>query len=346
MGSVILKRSDTSFPFELHGKCVNEDCVQTMKNIPDNYIDLVVTSPPYDNQRTYKGFSWDFEETARQLFRIMKDGGVVVWVVGDQSVEGSETGTSAMQQLFFMRIGFNLHDTMIFGKNSYHFPQDHARRFCQVWEYMFVFSKNGLPKTFNPIREKTLNPVIQGRIIRNRQKDGSYKEEIMRSSGTFTIGNVWWYDVGFNRMSDDGRVHEHPAIFPEQLAADHIYVWSNPNDIVLDPFMGSGTTAIVSERMGRQWIGSEISEEYCQIIESRMIDERNQGNLFKKEEIRVEPPKVEIPEQTNLLGGLTDGNTNQDVVGEEKTVIGEVVQEEVCREVEEQKAPSLDLLSS
>lgn len=96
------------------------DCVELMKEIPDDFIDLTVTSPPYDNLRDYNNeMTWNFEkfkEVAKELFRITKPGGVVVWVVGDATIKGSETGTSFRQALFFKDCGFNLHDTMIYKK--------------------------------------------------------------------------------------------------------------------------------------------------------------------------------------------------------------------------------------
>ena len=96
----------------------NEDCLNTMRAMPDGVIDLVITSPPYDDLRNYKGYSFDFESIAKELFRVVKEGGVVVWVVGDATVDGSETGTSFRQALFFKEVGFNLHDTMIYMKNK------------------------------------------------------------------------------------------------------------------------------------------------------------------------------------------------------------------------------------
>ena len=120
------------------------------ENIPSNFIDLTVTSPPYDNLRAYNGYSWDFESVAQELYRITKDGGVVVWVVGDATIKGSETGTSFKQALYFKEIGFKLHDTMIYQSDK---PPLTHNRYEQKFEYMFVFSK-GRPKTFNPIMEK------------------------------------------------------------------------------------------------------------------------------------------------------------------------------------------------
>ena len=149
-------------------KIYNEDCLEGMRGIPDGSVDLTVTAPPYDNLRTYNGFAWDFEGVAKELFRVTKHGGVVVWVVGDQTIKGNETGTLFRQALFFKDCGFNLHDTMIWKKTN-PIPLTH-NRFEQSFEYMFVFSK-GSPKTFNPIKI----PCATKGQIRNRKN--SNKEE-------------------------------------------------------------------------------------------------------------------------------------------------------------------------
>jgi len=249
-------------------KNYNESNLETMARMPDNFIDLTVTSPPYDNLREYKGYSFPFEEIANELYRVTKKGGVVVWVVGDATMNGSESGTSFKQALYFMQIGFNLHDTMIYHKIN-PMPLTH-NRYDPCFEYMFVFSK-GRPKTFNPIMEKTLNSGqikkrelevkmrgIVGHQSRNRNEHTIVKSEKYRK-------NMWSYSVG-----TEIEKTKHPAPFPEQLANDHILSWSNENDIVYDPFMGSGTTAKMAATNNRNWIGSEISEEYCSIIEQRV----------------------------------------------------------------------------
>lgn len=249
-------------------KCYNENCLDTMARMPDNFIDLTVTSPPYDNLRTYNGYSFDFEAVAKELFRVTKQGGVVVWVVGDATIKGSETGTSFRQALYFKEIGFNLHDTMIYAKNNY-IPLTH-NRYEQQFEYMFVISK-GKPKAFNPLKRKnaqvgrikggTFNQ--DGTSLSNRHKDVGVKEESI-------CPNIFFYNVGMMNSSKDRFAFEHRAIFPEQLANDHIISWSNEGDLVYDPFMGSGTTAKMAILNKRNWIGSEISEEYCKIIERRI----------------------------------------------------------------------------
>jgi len=248
-------------------KCYNENCLDTMAKMPDNFIDLTVTSPPYDNLRTYNGYSFDFEAVAKELYRVTKQGGVVVWVVGDATIKGSETGTSFRQALFFKECGFNLHDTMIYSKASQ--PRQNAHRYEQAFEYMFVFSK-GVTKIKNPITEPCINA---GKIIKRTCRDSG--ADILKSSqnivgDTKVKGNVWFYATGMNKTTSDKYCYEHPAMFPEQLANDHIISWSNEGDLVYDPFMGSGTTAKMAILNKRNWIGSEISEEYCKIIERRI----------------------------------------------------------------------------
>lgn len=250
------------------------DCVQLMQGLPDNSIDLTVTSPPYDNLRTYNGFSWDFEATARELFRVTKPGGVVVWVVNDATIKGSETGTSFKQALFFKECGFNLHDTMIYEKVN-PIPQNH-NRYEQCFEYMFVLSK-GSPSTFNPLQTQTKNA---GKVLnwggRKTEMDVAqcrrHRDNEMREVKQYkTRRNIFKYVIGGGRSG-------HPAVFPEQLAVDHILSWSNPGDVVLDPFAGSGTTAKMAALNDRHFIGFEISAEYCDLAQKR-IDAAKRGQL-------------------------------------------------------------------
>ena len=246
-------------------KCYNENCLDTMAKMQDCFIDLTVTSPPYDNLRTYNGYSFDFEAIVKELFRVTKQGGVVVWVVGDATIKGSETGTSFKQALFFKEIGFNLHDTMIYQKDNCPFPS--SNRYYANFEYMFILSK-GSPKSFNPIMDR-LNKSFGRKISgTNRKKDGTTKA--IKNKGK----KITEYGVRFNcwLISEGKRIDGHPAYFPEKLANDHIISWSNEGDLVYDPFMGSGTTAKMAILNKRNWIGSEISEEYCKIIERRITN--------------------------------------------------------------------------
>ena len=243
------------------------DCLELLKEIQDETIDLTVTSPPYDNLRTYNGYSWDFENIAKELYRVTKEGGVVVWVVGDSTVKGSETGTSFKQALYFKEVGFNLHDTMIWNKGSFAFPSLNC--YHQVFEYMFIFSK-GKPKTLNFIKDRK-NLYIGSRGASGRDKNGNRKKgksEVRNEFGKRF--NIWNYPIGGGHCTKDKIAYKHPAIFPEQLANDHILSWSNKGDTVLDPFLGSGTTAKMAKLNDRNYIGFEISKEYCEIANNRL----------------------------------------------------------------------------
>ena len=253
-------------------KIYNEDCLDTMNRMEDNCIDLTVTSPPYDNLRDYKGYTFDFESIAKELFRVTKDGGVVVWVVGDNTKNFCESLSSFRQATYFVKeCGFKLLDTMIYYKQNYAPAYPTLRRYANQFEYMFIFSK-GRPSTFNPVMvDKVENRNGWSGF---RQKDGSVKRKIVKTIGDKKqASNVWSYPVGFKNLG-------HPAVFPEQLANDHIISWSNENDIVYDPFMGSGTTAKMALKNNRLYIGSEISKEYCDIAEKRIDTYLRQGMLF------------------------------------------------------------------
>jgi site-specific DNA-methyltransferase (adenine-specific) len=243
----------------------NMDCLEGMRKMEAESVDLTVTSPPYDNLRTYNGYCFDFENIARELYRVTKQGGVVVWVVGDATIDGSETGTSFRQALFFMECGFKLYDTMLYMKAN-PIPQTQPR-YEQMFEYMFCLSK-GRPKTFNPIMEKCKRAgCLQqwGRTINTEERTAKYlrEDDVQMTRETKIHGNVFTYGIG-------GEKTGHPAVFPEKLAADQINSWSNEGDIVFDPFMGSGTTAMVARALGRHYLGFEISDKYMEIINSRM----------------------------------------------------------------------------
>ena len=262
----------------------NGDCLDVIKTIPNNSVDLTVTSPPYDNLRTYNGNidQWNFDKfkaIAKELYRVTANGGVIVWVVGDATIKGSETGTSFKQALYFKEIGFNLHDTMIYEKAQACFGSNLC--YLQSFEYMFVFSK-GKPKTINFIRDrKNVRSGVESMGMSGLSKDGKksgrhYKE--MKEYGKRK--NIWCYGVGGGKTG-------HPAVFPEQLANDHILSWSNDGDTVLDCFMGSGTTSLAARNLKRNSIGYEINPDfikyYKQKVESSMLFD-NSTCVYKKDE--------------------------------------------------------------
>jgi len=245
---------------------ITGDNVEIMRGIGDGVIDLTITSPPYDGLRTYNGYSFNFESVAKELYRIARGGGVVVWVVGDSTIKGSETGTSFKQALRFMEIGFRLHDTMIYQKNSYPFPP--KNRYYQQFEYMFVFSK-GAPSTSNLLRcdSKGLK-----RESTQRNANGTTSEFTSEGNSTRIRDNVWQVDVGYMRTTKDKYAYKHPAMFPEKLAEDHILSWSNPGNVIFDPFGGSGTTAKMAKLNNRNYVHIDISDEYNEIARQRVND--------------------------------------------------------------------------
>ena len=249
-----------------------------MAKMKDNFIDLTITSPPYDNLRTYNGYSFDFETIANELYRITKKGGIVVWVVGDATIKGSETGSSFKQVLYFKSIGFNLHDTMIYQKTGTPFPSQ--TRYNQTFEFMFVLSK-GKPKTFNPLmkKNKMSGAVRHSRKFRNKDGDmiPSFNGKPINMYGL--QNNVWLIKNGNNKSSKDKVAFNHPAIFPEELVSKHIKSWSNKGELIYDCFMGSGTTAKMAHLLNRDWIGSEISKKYYDIANKRLKEYLTQTKL-------------------------------------------------------------------
>ncbi len=255
-----------------------EDCLATMAKMPDNFIDLTITSPPYDKLRTYgnhitktnfNGFTFPFENIAKELFRITKKGGVVVWVVGDETVKGNETGSSFRQALFFKKCGFNLFDTMIYAK-----PPRGAcgnnNAYWQSFEYMFIFSK-GIPKIINLIKDRENKDSRKGDNGTKRLQNGKLLKLSRGGYGRFgRRTNVWEYLIGQGHSASDKIAYGHPAIFPEKLAEDHILSWSNEGDLIFDPMCGSGTTCKMAKKNNRNFIGVDISEEYCKIAKERL----------------------------------------------------------------------------
>ena len=260
----------------------NENCLDTMARMSPKFIDLVVTSPPYGDMRDYHGFTFNFKifkEIAAALFRVIKPGGVMVWVVTDETKDGNESGVSFMQALHFKSIGFNLFDTMIFEK-----PSKGARGSCmgywQDYEFMFVLSK-GRPKTANLIHDRRNLRTKAPKPMAKRLKDGAIIKENHQGYGAIgRRNNIWRYNVGWGLTTKDSEAFKHPATFPERLARDHIVSWSVEADLVYDPFSGSGTTPKMAYLLRRNYLGSEISEEYCNVARRRIRDASMQEELL------------------------------------------------------------------
>lgn len=254
------------------------DCLDVMAGFDTGCIDLTVTSPPYDNLRTYNGSLNDWTEEKwkaiiAELYRVTKDGGVVVWVVGDATINGSETGTSFRQALWAMECGFRLHDTMIWNKGETNFPD--KNRYQQAFEFMFVLSK-GAPNTADLIADRPNSSFGRLRIGTDRSADGSTRKSYTKPVKQFgTRQNVW------NVTPEKGPIRKsHPATFPEALARDHILSWSNPGDTVFDPFLGSGTTGKMAILHGRNFIGIEREPEYFAIAQRRIPSNDNNTDIF------------------------------------------------------------------
>lgn len=247
---------------------IQGDCAQIMASWPGESVDLVVTSPPYGEMRDYNGYHFDFHSIAGQLVRTLKPGGVIVWVEGDQTVDGDESGESFRHALALKDLGLNLYDTMIYEKTGVAAP--HPSRYHQSFEYMFVFSK-GIPKTIHLIRDRKNNHQRSWGRSSKRLKDGALKDFSKKNYAENGIRfNIWKYHQGYGFSTKDNFAYQHPAIFPEALVKDHIISWSNAGDIVLDPMCGSGTTLKQAKLFNRRWIGIDISQEYLEIARVRL----------------------------------------------------------------------------
>ena len=262
------------------GRIYNESCIDTLGRMSDDYVDMTITSPPYDDLRDYNGYHFPVEEIASSLYTKTKKGGVVIWVVGDRTVNGDETLSSFHHAITFQKAGFNVHDTMLYVKRN-PIPSDCGKRYRQAFEYMFCFSK-GQPKTFNPITEptKSAGQKITAFRITGKGRGNVPDEDIGRElKAERKVSNIFTYNVGTS-SSKDKIAFKHPAIFPEQLVADQITTWTNKGDIVYDCFMGSGTTAKVAHLLKRRWIGSEVSAEYVAIARERLAPYTEDEKFF------------------------------------------------------------------
>lgn len=254
------------YPDDFINKIICGDCAKVMNDIPDDEVDLVATSPPYDNLRNYAGFSFPFEEISQELYRVIGKGGVVVWVVGDKINNGNRSLTSFRQAIHFQDVGFNVHDVMIYKKKNTPFMRSNAYTNC--YEFMFVFSK-GAPKTFNPLVEATKRSGYE-MLVTNRKPDGVIRKVRAKLKETKVKTNIWEYAVGLGGTTRDKIAFNHPATFPEKLAEDHILSWTNEGDIVLDPMCGGGTTCKMAKLNGRRYIGIDIGGAYCDISRKRV----------------------------------------------------------------------------
>lgn len=242
------------------------NCVDLLGGFPPDWVDLTVTSPPYDGLRDYQGYEFDAESVGRALLRVTKPGGVVVWVVGDR-IDGGRSMTSFRQAVMFQDIGFSVHDVMVYRKKNTPFMRSNAYTNC--WELMLVLTKGGPPNTFNPLKMPTVRNGPE-MLTHNKRPDGINKKKMARLNGEKTRTNIWSYAVGYGGTTSDKAAFEHPAMFPEQLAADHILSWSNPGDLVLDPMCGAGTTCKMAKLHGRRYIGIDICERYAAIARERV----------------------------------------------------------------------------
>ena len=267
---------------EIKNKIFNAKSNELLKEFPYCCIDLVVTSPPYDDLRDYENKSaWNFDvfkEIAQELYRVVKLGGIVVWVIGDKTDKGCKSLTSFKQALYFQEVGFSMFDVIIYEKAGSGPP--HPNRYFNSFEYMFILSK-GKPKTINLLRDKPnkwAGHSTYGEVTR-REKDGSLTNKGKKTVNEFGIRtNIWRYANGNGFSTKDKFAYKHPAIFPEKLVEDHIYSWSNQGDIVLDPFGGSGTTAKMAQIMGRDWVLIEVVQDYCELAKKRLESLQNADN--------------------------------------------------------------------
>lgn len=315
----------------------NCDCLEGLKQLESNSIPLTVTSPPYDDIRTYQDTcNWNFDifkSIANELYRVTKPGGIIVWIVGDATVNGGESGTSFRQALYFQEIGFKIHDTMIYEKNSSSFPaRRDSKRYTQIFEYMFVFVKGKIRDDIKLIadkRNKWAGHVNWGNNTQYNKEGELIKTNNIKPVPEFSMrNNIWKYNVGFN-----DKIVKHPAVFPEQLAEDCILSWSVEGDLILDPFMGSGTTAKMAILNNRNYIGFEVNTEYYN------------GTLIRLDKFKNSPKNkidnVTLIDNTDCV--INDKTTNKEL--EEKTKLFNELVEQLNNYFNEQSLSTLKTLT-
>jgi DNA modification methylase len=253
---------------------IHGDCVKVLAYLPPECIDLCVTSPPYDGLRAYRGYEFEVEKVAEQLYRALKPGGTVVWIVADQTIKGSKSGSCYKHALAFQDCGFRLHDEMVYEKIGIRYPD--SVRYYPCFEKMFVFAK-GRPKTVNQIRDRENVTAGQLQSWTKRERNGTLiKCAKRKTTAPFGVRrNIWAYNTTPHHIAPDDLWRSHPAVFPLQLAEDHIISWTRPNDVVLDPMCGSGQTMLAALINNRQYLGIDCSEEYCRLARERL-------NLYKE----------------------------------------------------------------
>lgn len=297
--------------------------------IPPESVDLTITSPPYDKLRDYNGYKFDSKEIIKALYAVTKKGGVCVWVVGDAVIKGGESGTSFRQALQFIDTGWILHDTMIYEKNGAAYPpNDKSTRYGQIFEYMFVFSK-GKIKTANLIKDKPNRWAGHTTFGNNTERTRNGELKKRKSRGEMIVqpfgyrNNIWRYNNGYGYTTKDKWAYEHPAMFPEELAKDHILSWSNEGDTVLDPMCGAGTTLKMAKQLKRNYIGIDLSEKYCKLAQKRVQDgtisespETNKGEGDTQTSSKGEYAREHIPiwstDSSQPTGGISSTDNKED----------------------------------
>ncbi len=245
----------------------NANCIELMNSMPESLIDLVVTSPPYDDLRNYDWYVFPFEEIAQWLYKVLKKGGVIVWVVGDKVYKWNRSLTSFRQALYFQEIGFNVHDIMIYKKRNTPFMRSNGYTNC--YEFMYVFTKWS-PRVFHPLKTGTVRQGIEWMPF-NKKPDGINKKVPKELKAEKTLTNIWEYAVWLHWTTSDKKAFKHPAMFPERLAEDHILSWTNEGDLVFDPMCWAGTTCKMALKNNRNYIGCDISSEYVELAKERML---------------------------------------------------------------------------
>ena len=246
------------------------DSAEVLKNFPDNSIDMVVTSPPYDGLRDYNGFSLDLHKIGKEIYRVLKDGGIAVMVIQDATKDFAKSLTSFRTIVDWCdNVGFRLFETVIYHKNGTEGAW-WKQRFRVDHEYMPIFMKGKKPQYFNKeplkIPSKHGGKVMSG--SGNRRTDGTLSETVRRPINTMKCrGTVWDYLMAGDK---NPLKRKHPAVFPDKIPYDCIQCFCPEGGLVLDPFIGCGSTAVMAKVLGRNYIGIDISREYCDLAEERI----------------------------------------------------------------------------